>query len=149
MTALAADTPLPHRGDPKIREYPVTGADTFYVGAIVVFDLTGGLVQVQQGAADIPCGIVVEQLVATAASQLVKVATGGEWLLPFTGAVVGDTGSLIHVDASASDDNPTALLAAGDGATGDLAFGTCVEFVSATLGGWVDIEKRGAIAAHA
>lgn len=143
MAALTADVHLAHKGDPKIIELPAAGADTFYVGAVAVAD-TGGRVQVAGHASgDRFVGIVTEQKVATAQGDLVKIATGGTWLLPVAGGAITDQESTIYVDISAASDNPADLLVEGGAVESgvDPAMGVCTKFeASASL--WVNIERR-------
>lgn len=144
MAALAADTPMSHKGDPKIIELPAAGADTFYEGALAVYDTTGRVQVAGHASGDRFAGVVVEKKVATAQGDLVKIAQGGTWLMPVTGGAITDEASLVYIDVSGASDNPADLLVEGAGGLEsgvDAAVGTVAKFESsANL--WVDISRR-------
>lgn len=148
MAALSADAPVTTGANTRLMKLPCTGADTFYAGAVVVYDLSGGFVQVPTGgAADEIAGIVAEQVTTTAEGDDVLVYTEGEFLLPVDSAAQGDVGDLVFRDISANTDNPADLLAAGAAATADIAIGRAIMLDGSSL--WVRLHDKSTTATGA
>lgn len=123
------------------------GADTFYKGAVVVYDLATGYIQAPTGgSADVFAGLVAENTVTTAQGNEVLVQTEGEALIVWSSVLQADEGDLLFRDISANSDNPGDLLSAADAATGDVAIGRIIRIESLTLGGWVRLHDNSAIA---
>lgn len=151
MAALTADVEIPHGANARFMSLKCVGADTFYKGAIVVYDASTGYIQAPTGsAADEFAGIVAEQTVTTAQGDEVLVMTEGEALIPYgTTALQADEGDLLFRDISANTDNPEDLLSATYAATADVAIGRIIRFESATEGGWVRLHDKSSTATGA
>ena len=151
MAVLSADSTqaLEHRGDPKIRELIAGVTDIFYKGGLCYWASGGGITPVAASGLEF-AGICMEGVSATNAVTRIKVATGGEWLLLYSGTpALTDEGTLLSVDVSAASDNPADLLLHSAGATGDFGIGVITEFVSAARGAWVNIERNTLATVHA
>lgn len=151
MSALTADTYLTTGANCRYMTLKCVGEDTFYKGAIVVYDASTGFIQVPTGgSADEFAGIVAENTVTTAQGDEVLVMTEGEVLIPYgTTAQQGDEGDLLFRDIDANTDNPEDLLSATYAASADVAIGRIFRFESATAGGWVRLHDKSATATGA
>ena len=152
MAALTADVYLTTGANYRQMTLKCVGADTFYKGALVVYDLATGFIQVPQAgdAADEFAGFVVEQTTTTAQGDEVLVQTEGEVLIAYgTTALQADEGDLLFRDLTADSDNPEDLLSATYAASADLAIGRIIRFESATAGGWVRMHDKSATATGA
>lgn len=152
MAALTADTEIPHGAGARFMTLKAVGADVFYKGALVVYDLATGFIQVPQAgdAADEFAGFVAEQTTTTAQGDEVLVMTEGEALIAYgTTALQADEGDLLFRDLTADSDNPADLLSATYAASADLAIGRIIRFESATDGSWVRLHDKSATATGA
>jgi len=151
MAALTADVQVPHGANYRVMTLKCVGADTFYAGAIVVYDAATGFMQNPTGsAADEFAGIVAEQTTTTAQGDEVLVMTEGEALIAYgTTALQADEGDLLFRDITANSDNPADLLSATYAASADVAIGRIIRFESATDGSWVRLHDKSATATGA
>ena len=150
MAALSADVYVQHGANARFVQIQAVGADVFYKGAIVVYDLSTGYLQVPTGgSADVFAGIVAEQTTTTAQGNEVLVQTEGEALIVYNSVLRADEGDLLFRDISANSDNPGDLHSAADAATADVAIGRIIRIESLTLGGWVRLHDNSAIATGA
>jgi len=150
MAVLAADVYVQHGANARFMTLKAVGADIFYKGAIVVYDLSTGYMQVPAGgSADVFAGIVAEQTTTTAQGNEVLVQTEGEALIVYNSVLQADEGDLLFRDISANSDNPGDLLSAADAATADVAIGRIFRIESLTLGGWVRLHDNSAVATGA
>jgi hypothetical protein len=153
MAALTADStqPLPHRGTITVKELVAGAAVTFRRGGLCYYLGAGGITNVP--AAGLPfAGICLEGSngAAVSGTTRVKVGTGGEWLILYSGTpALTDEGTLLDCDVSPATDNPADLLLDSAAGTGDFPIGIIVEFVSATAGAWVNFNQIALAAAHA
>ncbi len=150
MSALTADVHHPRRGATKKIVVKAIGADTFFAGALIFADSANGKAQAVPAANDHFLGIVVKQVVATAADDLIEVYSEGEFSLAFAGAAEADVGDAVVIDASgAKTDNPEDIVSAADAtiAAGDILVGRCVGLNEETAAqGWVELHKGGGVA---
>ena len=153
MAVLSADSTqaLQHRGNIVVKELVCGVADIFYRGGLCYYLAAGGITPVAAAGLEF-AGICLEGSngTTTSGTTRVKVATGGEWLIKYSGTpALTDEGTLLDVDVSAASDNPADLILDSAGATGDFPIGKIVEFVSATAGAWVSFDNRALGVAHA
>jgi hypothetical protein len=144
MAALSADLVLNYQGaQPTKIPVPMISALTFYKGALVFADGASGKAQILPASGDVFLGICAEQVVGTAADEIVEIYVDGVWLLPYTTPANGDEGGMCKVDMGGTlSDNiadcngPATAAAAGDIAIGViLAVGTSFE----STVGWVKL----------
>ena len=118
MAALTADVDHPHKGPLTKLAVKAIGADTFYKGALVYADAANGKAQVSVPATgDVFIGICAEQVVATAADDLVDIYVDGLWSLNVTTPAVADVGLafFMNVDGTPTD-NANDAIQPGDAA---------------------------------
>ena len=141
MAVLSADSAAvsAKRGICRSQKLVSGVADTYYKGAFTSSLAAGKITPVP--ADNLPfAGIVDEQTVA-ASGDRVPVIVEGEVLIAYTGAAVTDEGEILYLDCSAASDNPADLVLVGAAATGDMAIGRIIEFVSSTAGSWVRLHQ--------
>lgn len=120
MAILIADTIVNVLTEGAVKvSIPCTGPDTFYKGAIVWTDTSGGTGLAQVGSlasGDRILGICAENITTTAANDLVTVYVRGLFQCPAMTNVTGaDIGDFAVMDASGTiTDNPADLVASGD-----------------------------------
>ena len=153
MAVLSADSTqaLQHRGNIVVKELVCGVNDIFYRGGLCYYLAAGGITPVAAAGLEF-AGICLEGSngTTTSGTTRVKVATGGEWLIKYSGTpALTDEGTLLSCDVSAASDNPTDLILHSGGATGDFGIGVITEYVSATLGAWVNIERNTLATVHA
>ena len=150
MAALTADVHHPRRGNVKKITVKAIGADTFFAGALVFADASLGKAQVVPASADHFLGICVQQVVATAADDLVEIYSEGEFALAFAGAAEADVGDAVVIDVSGTKtDNAEDIVSAADAtvAAGDILVGRCVSLnEDQTSLGWIELHKGGGVA---
>lgn len=143
MAALAADTPIQHRGADLGIRHPLSAVtDVFYEGALLWWSTSGDGVTPVIAAGTEFAGVCLEGVSATAATTRVKLATKGSFLFGMTIASAQVfNGQVVFGDVSAGSDNPTDCLLDSPATANDIPVGVGEEYVSATSG-WVNIERR-------
>lgn len=133
MAVLAADTLIPHFGNPRKISVQCDAADVFYKGA-VVWAKAAGYAVVAPAAGDRPIGLCTQQVTTTAQGQLVEIYVEGLFSFPLgTGVTIADVGGrLIYDVSSAVTDNPSDTVSAEDTtlAANDATVGRILDVIS-------------------
>lgn len=142
MAALGANAnppPRPNPATPHLEfEYPATGADEFYRGAVIGETTTAGTVNCVLADADESIGFCVQRATATAANDPIRVAITGIWWVACAQFATGD---LWHAHApAAASDNPADINTAGAGTPGTL--GILVHVDATGVSGWLNLDWK-------
>jgi len=120
----------------------VTGADTFYKGALLNITPATGTVEVANADADQFWGINEAQLVAAGAAELVTGwVRGVYWVTGVAGLTTVVTG--LTVAATAASDDPADIVISAGGTVG--AMGTLLHVEVSGASGYIDLTQRSLI----
>lgn len=133
MAALAADLNVSAVGVNICVPMSANAADTFYKGAVVFIDASGG-VQVTWSAGDRPIGISPKQQITTAAGDLVEVCVFGVfWVPAITGIAAADEGNTLIFDTNAPPTDNIDDADSSEGITeaaGDMRVGRVLRYTA-------------------
>lgn len=141
MAALAANAATPPRRNPGSAKFEpsfkATGADEYYVGAIVCATSGKALVTNADGTATL--GFTMQRKTVAAADEPIKVHVTGIWWVAAVDFADADS-LMIGMSPLASSDNPADIVNTSAATPGQL--GLVIHIDVTATSGWLDLGQR-------